>query len=442
MSVYVFPGGVHPPENKELTETELIEVLEPPKEVVIPVSQHLGAPATPLVKVKDEVRTGQKIAQSGSFITAAVHSSITGTVKAIENRPHPVFGESKAIVIQGPGMDMLEFKPANRRWIDMKPSEIVALVKEAGIVGMGGAAFPTHVKISPPKGKKVDVLIINGAECEPYLTSDDRLMREKTSEMLEGVRILRRATAATEVVIAVEDNKHLAISSIEKILKETESSHSPIKLQVLKTRYPQGSEKQLIYSITGKEVPSGGLPVDVGAVVQNVGTCFAVYEAVVKGKPLYERIVTVTGDCVAEPGNFLARVGTPFRTLVEAAGGLKKEPEKVISGGPMMGITQYTLDTPVIKGTSGILILSKEKAKLFEPENCIRCSFCIKHCPQKLIPQMLAKLAKAEKWSEAKYEFNLMDCMECGTCTYVCPARIPIVQWIKLAKFKTRMLKI
>ncbi|MCD4785697.1 MAG: electron transport complex subunit RsxC [Candidatus Eremiobacteraeota bacterium] len=442
MSTIVFPGGIHPAGNKELTETELIQVLDAPKEVVIPVSQHLGAPATPLVKVKDEVRTGQKIAQAESFITAVVHSSITGAVKAIENRPHPVFGESKAIVIQGSGVDMLECKPANRRWHDMKPADIVALVKEAGVVGMGGAAFPTHVKISPPKGKKVDVLIINGAECEPFLTSDDRLMREKTAEMLEGVRILKRATAATEVIIAVEDNKHLAISSIEKELEKTESSHSPMKLQVMKTRYPQGSEKQLIYAITGREVPSGGLPVDVGAVVQNVSTSYAVYEAVVKGKPLYERIVTITGDCVAEPGNFQVRVGTPFKTLVEAAGGLTKEPVKVISGGPMMGIAQYTLDTPVIKGTSGILILSKEKAKLYEPENCIRCSFCIKHCPQKLMPQVLAKLAKAERWSEAKYEYNLMDCMECGCCTYVCPARIPIVQWIKLAKFKTRVLKI
>lgn len=442
MSVNIFSGGVHPPENKEETATEYIETLDTPTEVVIPLSQHLGAPATPLVKPGDEVRTGQKIGQSDAFITAAVHSSITGTVKAIENRPHPVFGESQAVIIEGNGMDMLDYKKVNQDWTQMKPAEIVALVKEAGIVGMGGAAFPTHIKLTPPKGKKIETLLINGAECEPFLTSDDRVMRERAAEMLEGIRILKRAVAATEVVIAIEDNKPLSINTVEKALKELEGSHIPIKLQVLKTRYPQGSEKQLIYAITGREVPSGGLPADVGVLVQNVGTAFAVYEAVLKGKPLYERVVTVTGDCVEKPGNFQVRIGVPFRNMVEAAGGLKKEPVKVISGGPMMGIAQFTLDTPIIKGTSGILLLSEEATQEFEPENCIRCSFCIKHCPQRLMPQMLAKLAKKEKWAEAKYQYNLMDCMECGCCTYICPAGIPLVQWIKLAKFKTRMLKI
>jgi len=443
-ATYTFPGGIHPPEHKELTTTEYIEVLDPPMEAAIPLSQHLGAPATPLVKLKDEVRTGQKIAHASSFITAAVHSSITGKVISIEPRPHPVFGVSPAIIIKGSGIDMLDYKPPNRDWRELKPKEIIAIVKEAGIVGMGGATFPTHVKLSPPKGKKVEVLIINGAECEPYLTSDDRLMRERADEMIEGVRILKRATAAIEVLVAIEDNKPLSIKSIKQALSRQEETHTPIKLEVMKTRYPQGSEKQLIYTITGKEVPSGGLPVDVGVVVQNASTAYAVYEAVVKGKPLYERIVTVTGDCVNKPGNFQARVGTPFRTLLEAAGGIKEGVEigKVISGGPMMGIAQYTLDSPVIKGTSGIVIFSREAVDEFEPQDCIRCSFCIKHCPQSLMPTMLVKLAKAEKWSEAKYEFNLMDCMECGSCTYVCPARIQLVQWIKLAKFRTRMFKI
>ena len=442
MTTFTFSGGVHPPENKELTATELIETLDPPIEAVVPLSQHIGAPASPLIKVKDEVRTGQKIAQSESFITAAVHAPITGTVTAIEPRSHPVFGQSNAVIIKGTGLDMLDYKPANRDWREMKPEEIVGLVKEAGIVGMGGAAFPTHVKLSPPPGKKIEVLIINGAECEPYLTSDDRLMREHAEEMIEGIKILKRATNATEVIIAIEDNKPLSIKSIEKALEKESGTHNPIELIVKKTMYPQGSEKQLIYAITGREVPSGGLPADVGVVVQNTSTAYAVREAVVMGKPLYERVVTVTGDCVEKPGNFKVRVGTSYRQLVEAAGGLKKEPKKIISGGPMMGIAQYTLDTPVIKGTSGIVLLSEEAVEQFEPENCIRCSFCIKHCPQRLMPQMLMKLAKTERWSEAKYEYNLMDCIECGCCTYVCPAHIPLVQWVKLAKFKTRMMKI
>lgn len=442
MTIFTFSGGVHPPEFKELTATELIETLEPPKEAIVPLSQHIGAPAAPLVAVKDEVRTGQKIAQANSFITAAVHAPITGTVTAIENMAHPVFGQSKAIIIKGTGMDMLDYKPANRDWREMKPEEIVEIVREAGIVGMGGAAFPTHVKLTPPKDKKIEVLIINGAECEPFLTSDDRLMREYAEEMIEGIKILKRATAATEVIIAVEDNKPLAIASIERALEKEQGSLTPIQLVVRKTMYPQGSEKQLIYSITGKEVPSGGLPSDVGVLVQNVSTAYAVRDAVVLGKPLYERVVTVTGDCVNKPGNFKVRIGTTYKDLVEAAGGLKQEPVKIISGGPMMGIAQYTLDTPVIKGSSGIVLLSKESVDQFEPENCIRCSFCIKHCPQKLMPQMLMKLSKNERWSETKYEYNLMDCIECGCCTFVCPARIPLVQWIKLAKFKTRMLKI
>jgi electron transport complex protein RnfC len=442
MNTFPFHGGVHPPDYKEATSTELIEVPEPPKEAVIHLMQHIGAPAAPLVKLKDEVRTGQKIGQSDSFVTASIHSSITGTVIAIEPRPHPVFGDSKAVVVSSSGYDMLDYKPTNRNWQDMKPAEIVNAIQQAGIVGLGGAAFPTHIKLSPPAGKKIDVLLINGAECEPFLTSDDRLMRERAEDVVEGIRILKRATAATEVVIAVEDNKQLSISSLKQALLKLEESLNPIRLCVIKTKYPQGSEKQLIYSVIGKEVPSGGLPVDIGVVVQNVGTAFAVYEAVVKSKPLYERIVTVTGDCVENPGNFLIRIGTSYRELVESAGGLCKEPVKILSGGPMMGIAQYTLDSPVIKGTSGIVLMSAEMAKINEPSNCIRCGFCIKQCPQQLMPQMLMKLAKKEKWSTIKYEYNLMDCMECGCCAYSCPSRIPLVQWIKLAKFKTRMLKI
>lgn len=436
----MFHGGVHPHEYKELSESEAIEVLPVPQRVTIPLSQHTGAPATPLVKPGDEVKTGQKIGQSEAFITAYVHSSITGKVVAIENAPHPVAGESKAVIIEGNGIDIPDYSSPNRNWQELKPEEIVAIVKEAGIVGMGGAAFPTHVKLSPPKGKKCETLIINGAECEPFLTSDDRIMNEKTQVMLEGIGILKRAVQANEVLLVVEDNKPKAIKTITQALGK--HSEKQITLIPKKTRYPQGSEKQMIYAVTGREVPSGGLPIDVGVVVQNVGTAVAVYEAVMEGKPLFERVVTVTGDAVNKPGNFLTRVGTPYRVLVEFAGGLKETPAKVLSGGPMMGIAQYTLDTPVTKGTSGIVLLTPNMAELPQAEPCIRCSFCIKACPQKLLPQMLAKLAKAEKWHDMKYDFNLMDCMECGCCTYSCPARIPIVQYIKLGKFKTRTLKI
>lgn len=441
MKATAFHGGVHPPDHKEPTQTESIKVLDIPKKVIVPLSMHTGAPAEPLVKVKDEVRTGQKIGQTDAFITAQVHSPITGKVTAIENTPHPVSGQATAVVIEGDGNDIPYYKATNRRWEEMKSEEIIGLVKEAGIVGLGGAAFPTHVKLKPPPGKRVEILIINGAECEPYLTSDDRVMQERTNDLLEGIRILKRATGATEVILAIEDNKHLANKAIDRAMEESPAKEVVSK-QVLKTHYPQGSEKQLIQAITGREVPSGGLPIDVGVVVQNVGTAVAVFEAVTLGKPLIERVVTVTGDAIKEPSNFLVRIGTPFKKLVEAAGGFVEKPAKIIMGGPMMGIAQYTLDAPVIKGTSGILALKEESTLVPEPENCIRCSFCIKACPQRLMPQVLAKLAKKEMWSKMKYEYNMLDCIECGCCTYTCPARIPLVQWIRLGKFKTRMLKI
>ncbi|MFP4496614.1 MAG: electron transport complex subunit RsxC [Vulcanimicrobiota bacterium] len=439
MSTKAFHGGVHPPEHKEETQAEAIQILEIPKKVTIPMSMHLGVPAQPLVKVNDEVHTGQKIGESDAFITAVIHSPITGKVVAIEDAPHPVQGICKAVIIEGADVDIPYYKAPTRHWEEMPPKEIVALIKEAGIVGLGGAAFPTHIKLTPPEGKHVDSLIINGAECEPYLTSDDRLMNERADDLIEGIRILKRATGATEVILALEDNKYLANKSLDKAL---EGRTNIITKKVLKTQYPQGSEKQLIQAITGKEVPSGGLPIDVGVVVQNVGTAIAVYEAVTIGKPLIERVITVSGDAVKNPGNFLARFGIPFRTLIEAAGGFKGDAGKIIMGGPMMGIAQYTLDVPVIKGVSGILVLSEEATELPEPENCIRCSFCVKACPQKLMPQMLGKLAQKEKWTEMKYNYNMMDCMECGSCTYTCPARIPLVQLIRLGKYKTRMLKI
>jgi Na+-translocating ferredoxin:NAD+ oxidoreductase subunit C len=440
--VKLFHGGVHPPDSKEITQSEVIEALPLPKRVVVPMSMHLGAPANPLVKVGDEVRTGQKIGQADAFISAVVHSPITGVVKAIEEAPHPVNGTGMAVIIERQGDDDLpDFKPLGKNWEDMEPQEIIALIKDAGIVGMGGAAFPTHVKLSPPPGKKIERLIINGAECEPYLTSDDRVMRERPNDMLEGIRILVKATGVESAILGIEDNKHLAIKAVKKALES-----SPLKnildVKVLKTHYPQGSEKQLIYALTGKEVPSGGLPIDVGVVVQNTSTAVAVFEALTQGKPLIERVVTLSGDAVKTPGNYLVRIGMTTRDFIEAAGGTIEEPRKVISGGPMMGIAQYTLDAPITKGTSGILLFKSESVETPESGNCIRCSFCINACPQKLMPQMLVKLAKKERWSEMKYEYNMMDCMECGSCTYACPAKIPVVQWVRLGKNRSNALKI
>ncbi len=441
MANTAFYGGVHPHDSKEYTQTEYIEKLPVPKRVTVPMSQHIGAPGKPLVAKGDKVRTGQKIGHNDSFITAAVHSPVTGDVAGIEDIIHPTMGVGQGIIIDTDENEILDYSPVNRSWTAMEPGEIVSMVKDAGIVGLGGAAFPTHVKLSPPKGKVVEILIINGAECEPFLTADDRLMMERSQDLLEGIRVLKRATGATEVFLTLEDNKHLAEKAINRALEENPAREF-LQLKILKTMYPQGSEKQLIQAVTGRQVPSGGLPVDVGVVVHNVGTAVAVFEAVTLGKPLYERIVTVSGLGVEKPGNFLVRIGTSFRELIEAAGGLKGTPAKVLMGGPMMGIAQHSLDVPVIKGTSGILVLTADEIPESQEEPCIRCSFCIKACPQRLMPQYLAKLAKKEEWFKMKYEYNMMDCMECGCCTYACPAHIPLVQWIRLGKFKTRMLKI
>jgi len=431
-----FRGGIHPPEFKELAEEKPIETMPPPSKVVLSLSQHTGAPAKPVVAVGDEVKAGTLIAEPVGMISAAVHSSIAGKVKGIEHWVHPVLPvPTKAVIIEAAETDELDpaIKPRSEREIEnLTPEEIRNIVRDAGIVGLGGAAFPTSVKITPPKDAAIDTLIINGAECEPFLTADDRLMREKPEGIINGARILAKVLGLERACIAIEHNKPEAI----RIVSEAASKVWPAaEVLTVRTKYPQGAEKQLISAILGREVPAGGLPFMVGVVVQNAGTAFAVYEAVAKRKPLYERVVTVTGPGIAEPKNLLVRIGTLAADVIEHCGGLTPSATKFISGGPMMGIAQSTLEVPIIKGTSGMLFLDSSK-RLFavaEESSCIRCGHCVGICPMKLVPAEIARMAEYEKL-EAAERWGIADCMECGSCAFVCPSGRRLVQWIKYGK--------
>lgn len=426
-------GGVHPPENK-LSKDKKIEVLALPKTVFIPVAQHIGAPSTPVVKRGDEVKVGQVIAQSSSFVSTNIHSSVSGKVKKVDFSADSSGYPKQGIFIDVEGDEWLEEidrSEALVKEISIDGPEIIKKIQEAGIVGLGGATFPTHVKLVPPKGMKAEVLLINGVECEPYLTSDHRLMLEKSDEILVGIQLLMKAMGVNKAVIGIENNKPDAI----KLLKEKCKNYQGVSLQALKVQYPQGGEKQLINAVTGKEVPSGGLPIAVGAVVSNVGTAFAVYEAIQKNKPLIERVVTITGKGVEKPSNFMVRIGTPTAELVEAAGGLPEDTGKVISGGPMMGRAIRTLDVPVTKGTSGILIMKNEEANRGECISCIRCSRCTSVCPMGLEPYLLMTLGEKQIFDRAENE-RIMDCIECGSCSYTCPSHRPLLDYIRFGKGK------
>lgn len=425
-----FKGGVHPPDGKELSKAKPVVVLPAPETVIMPLSQHIGSPAEPLVKVGDMVKKGQKIGEAKGFVSVPVHASISGKVTAVANFPHPAGKSLPAIQIESDGLDeWSEDVRENLNYKNLSPEEIKTMIQNAGIVGMGGAAFPTHVKLSPPANKTIDTLIINGAECEPYLTADHRLMLEEPLKVLEGAAIVARALSIKDISIGIEDNKPDAI----KIMADAAKSYAGIKVVSLPVMYPQGGEKQLINAVTDREVPSGGLPMDVGVVVQNIATVAAIYDAVRFGRPLIERIVTVTGAGVREPGNFRARIGTSSLKLIEAAGGLKGEIGKVISGGPMMGMTQYTLDVPVVKGMSGLLFFPQSEVKSYTPEACIRCGRCVAVCPMGLLPNMLGVYAELDRFDDAE-KTGLMDCMECGSCAYVCPSKRPLVHLIRYAK--------
>ncbi len=428
--ILTFKGGTHPPHSKKATESLAIERANEPKVVVIPMQQHIGAPCEPIVQVGDEVKVGQKIGEAKGFVSSPVHSGVSGKVTAIEPRLYSGGTAVTCIVIESDMKNTISDDITPKGSLsDLSAEDIKNIIKEAGIVGMGGAAFPTHVKLTPPPDKKVDTVILNGAECEPYLTSDHRLMLEHPEEVVFGLQALMKVLGVKKGYIGIETNKPDAIEKIFEMAKGIEG----IEVVALKTKYPQGAEKQLIHACTNREVPSGGLPADAGVVVNNVGTAAAVAKAIMTGMPLIERIVTVTGQGVNNPGNLMVKIGTSFREVIEQCGGLKGKTGKVIAGGPMMGITQFSLDVPVIKGTSGILVLTEEEARLPEPTNCIRCGKCVEACPINLMPVNLSAYSLANKHEQAE-ALNAMDCIECGACSFVCPAKRPLVESIRVSK--------
>ncbi|MBN1253575.1 MAG: electron transport complex subunit RsxC [Bacteroidales bacterium] len=426
-------GGVHPAENK-LSAEQSIKTLPIPKTVTIPISQHIGAPATVIVKKNDIVKVGQIIAQSGGFVSANIHSSVSGKVTKIDSFMDSSGYKKQAVVIDVEGDEWDESIVKNNEVIrdcNLSSEEIIKKVGELGIVGLGGATFPSQVKLSVPKGMTAEVLIINGVECEPYLTSDHRLMLEKGLEMLVGTSILMKALNVTKAIVGIENNKKDAIEHLTKLSEK----FSGIEVQALKVKYPQGGEKQLIKALINREVPSGGLPIAVGAVVHNVGTAYAVYEAVQKNKPLFERVVSVTGKSVKNPSNYLTRIGTSVSELIEAAGGLPEDTGKVISGGPMMGKALNTIDVPVTKGTSGVLIIPEGESRRGKVSDCIRCSKCVSVCPMGLEPFLLMTVAEKQNYERAEKE-KTMDCIECGSCSYTCPSNRPLLDYIRLSKFE------
>lgn len=427
-----FKGGVHPPEYKELSKDKAITPVFPEKRVVLPLVQHIGAPAKPVVSPKEKVVKGQLVAEASSFVSANIHSPVSGTVVAITK--HPVAGGFRAdsIVIEADGESTeVRYDPLK----EIESTQIVNRVREAGIVGLGGAAFPTHVKLSPPKEYPIDTVIINAAECEPFLTVDYRLMLEKTEDLIEGALLIKAAVEAKKLIIAVESNK-------EDVAKLVEAkAGDELEVVLVPTKYPQGSEKHLIKTVLGREVPSGGLPFHVGVLVQNVQTAIAIKRAVVEGIPLFERVITVSGEAVENPANYLVPVGMLASEIVEASGGLKDNVSKVIFGGPMTGIALSRLDVPIVKGTSGIIALPEDIASSFDTQDiCIRCGRCVESCPVFLEPYLLGTFARLQK-AEALLEHNVLDCIECGTCAYICPSKRNLVQLIRLGKLQVRELK-
>jgi electron transport complex protein RnfC len=429
-----FERGIHPEYHKDLAAGKSITRAVLPQRIVVPVSQHIGAPAKPEVAIGDEVKRGQVIGSTTGFVSSPVHSSISGKVIAIADFPTSVGRMVQSVVIESDGKDEAVSFNEHPEYSSLSADEIRNIIKDAGIVGMGGAAFPTNVKLSPPKEKPIDAVLINGAECEPYLTADHRLMVEHPKEVVESLKIIMKSLNVKEGHIGIEENKPDAIEAMEAAV----SGEPNIKVWPLEIKYPQGAEKMLIKAIKGREVPSKGLPMDVGVVVQNVGTALAVYEAVRFGKPLIERVVTVTGSGIKEPSNMMVRVGTLMSDVIEQCGGLVEGAVKVISGGPMMGFAQWTLDVPVVKGTSGILVLAEtEYVASDEYSACIRCGSCIDVCPMGLNPSSLSVYAEKGFYEDAK-ENNLFDCFECGSCAYVCPAKRPMVQFMRLAKSQVK----
>lgn len=429
MVLKTFKGGVHPYEGKELAKDQPIKELLPKGQLVYPLSQHIGAPANPIVAVGDTVLRGQMIAEAGGFVSSPIFASVSGTVKAIEPRRVAVGDKVKSIVIENDGeYKEVEYQPCNDISA-LSKDDIIAKVKDAGVVGMGGAGFPTHVKLSPKEPDKIEYIIANCAECEPYLTADYRRMLENPTELVEGMRIILRLFDNAKAVFGIENNKPDCIEKLQELVKD----EPRMEVCPLETKYPQGGERQLIYAVTKRAINSKMLPADAGCIVDNVETIISIYNAVALGKPVMNRVSTVTGDAVANPGNFLYYIGTNYAELVEAAGGFVTQPEKIISGGPMMGFSMFSLDIPTTKTSSSILCLTKDEVAEMAPTACINCGRCVEACPEQLIPSRLAKMsdnglsADFEKW-------NGLECIECGSCSYVCPAKRQLAQSIKTMK--------
>lgn len=422
--------GIHPDTHKTPTEGKAIESNALPSRVILPVSQHIGAPSVPIVKKGDTVKKGQLIAEGKAAVSSNVHATISGKVVEVSDQPHPSMGKCTAVIIESDGLDeWAEGLLTERDWKSLGNAEILEIIKNAGIVGLGGATFPTYVKLSPPKENPIDTLIINGAECEPFLTADHRMMLEYTERVATGILILKKVLGVENVVLGIEDNKMNAV----KVMGEALAGQK-VKVVAVPTRYPHGAEKMLIRTVLNREVPSGKLPMSIGVVVQNVGTAVAVCDAVRNGIPLIERIVTVSGSAIKEPKNLKLRIGTSFAEAIGQCGGYKQPPQKLIMGGPFMGVTQYTADVPIIKGANGILAFTSEEIKDGPESPCIRCGQCLDACPMGLNPSMLSILGQRSFVEEALNEYHLLDCMECGSCAFVCPAKRRIVHYIRYSK--------
>ncbi len=426
-------GGVHPNDNK-ISAGVAIERVPLPKQAIVPLSQHIGAPAQPIVAKGDSVKVGQLIAQCGSFMSANVHAPISGIVSKIDTAIDAWGQPMPAIYIDAEGdgdswLEEIDRTDDVNRICKLEPQQIIDKIKDAGIVGLGGACFPTHVKLMPPPGNKAEVLIVNAVECEPYLTCDHQLMMEHSNEIFIGISLLMRALKVERAIVGIEANKKDAIALFQKLADR----HFGIEVCPLKMHYPQGGEKQLIDATIGRQVPSGALPISVGAVVQNVATVFAVYEAVQKNKPLVERVMTVTGPSVKRPGNYLVRFGTPLADVIEAAGGIPEDTGKIIAGGPMMGRAMQNVAMAAHKRTSGILLLPQNESVRREPQNCMRCGKCVSACPMGLEPYLMAKQAELQRWDELEQN-RVMDCIDCGCCLYTCPSYRPLLDYIRMGK--------
>ncbi|MCM8781534.1 MAG: electron transport complex subunit RsxC [Candidatus Omnitrophica bacterium] len=437
--VYRFYGGVHPPQSKILTSHKAIKEGPMPKRVVMPLLQHTGSPAEPVVSVGDDVKVGSLIGRATGFISSSLHASISGRVTQISYLPTPTLGRVLSISIESAGADQRLKMVENNKVDILSKEEMLGIIRDSGIVGLGGAAFPTHVKLSPPKGKNIDSVILNGVECEPYLTSDHRLMLEKPKELIKGLLLIMKILDVKNGFIAIEANKIDAVIAMNNALAifqdKIKRQGIVLKVVVLGVKYPQGAEKQVIKSVLNRIIPSGGLPMDVGCIVHNVGTAFAVYEAVYFGKPLIERVITITGSCVKEPMNLKVKIGTLLSDIIESFGSFVEEPKRIIVGGPMMGIAQYTMDIPITKGTTGIIFLSKDEIDESKEGACIRCGRCIEICPMGLVPTTLMYNVKKGNFVEAK-ALGIMNCFECGACAYECPAKIPLLDYMKFGKVK------